>query len=124
MTATQPITTATQPMTTQNTEWTFEEFRAYLLLFCAYTNYTETDEERMLIRKFTDAESFERIYEEFSRDNDYQSIQKILGTVDRLDLDRENIDELLKQAVQLFNADGVYDILERNMFRNLKRLFS
>ena len=59
---------------------------------------------------------------EFINDNDYKRIQKIIDTAERLNLSKTNINEFFKEIEDLFNADGKFDILEKEVFIGLKRV--
>ena len=64
----------------------------------------------------------EIIHLEFTKDNDYKRIQKIIATAERFELSKEEINILLNEAMEIFEADGHVDILEREMFIGLRRV--
>ena len=109
-------------MNESTTEWSRDEFRAYILLYSAHADFIETDEERDMIKSKIDNTLFERIHAEFDVDSDFQRIQKIMSSAKRLDYSQEQVDTLMTEIKALFLSDGKYDILEKNMLRELKRL--
>lgn len=104
------------------TNWSMEEFKVYLLLYCAFADYEEALEEKEMISKYLDEGHVEMMLEELKSDNDYQSIQKIVTTAQKFFLSKEEVEQTLKEISDLFNADGKFDILEQNLFRGIKRL--
>lgn len=109
-------------MKEHNTQWTKEELSAYLLLYCANADYIETEEEIELIRSKVDRERYKAIHKEFDNDNDYQSIQKIESTIERLKLSEEQIDTLIGEMKTLFASEGNYDAAENALFTGLKKI--
>jgi hypothetical protein len=105
-----------------NTNWTKTELSAYLLMYCANANFTETSEEFELVRSKVAVNDLISIRKEFNKDNDYQSIQKIQSTVQRLGYNWAQIDDLISEIKTLFLADGKIDAIEKSMFTGLKKL--
>ena len=64
-------------------QWSKDEFKAYLLLFSAQANMVESASEKAFILQRVGVEHYEHIHEEIDKDNDYQSIQKILDYLQR-----------------------------------------
>ncbi len=107
-----------------NTDWTELELKAYILLYCANANYTESEEERDLIISKVGRKKFSEIHKEIEKDNDYQSIQKILSTIDRFNYSDEQKEELLAEIKELFFSDGDFDLLEQNLYMNLRHILN
>ena len=103
--------------------WTKDELIAYILLFAAHSDFKESNHERNVIISRVDHHTFQRIHDEFSQDNDYQSIQKIIAELKAHDYTREDLDAFHNEIKVLFHADGSFDVLEKNMYTFLKRLF-
>ena len=97
------------------TDWTKEEFKAYLLSYAANANYFESEEEKEKILEHVSKAQYKKIHKELDKDNDYQSIQKILHNIDKFGYDKEDLEKLIKDIQELFNADGNVDTLENNM---------
>jgi len=105
-----------------NTQWTREELKAYILLYCSQADFEESTEETKYINAKFKALNIEAIRSEFDGDNDYQSIQKIKAVVDRLHYKKEGIAVLEKEIKELFLVDGELDTLEKNLFIGLKHI--
>lgn len=106
------------------TDWTREEFKAYLLSYVANSNYFETEDEKEVILGMVSGDIYKKIHKELAHDNDYQSIQKILYNLEKFHYSKNELDSLVSDIQRVFNAEGTHDILEENIIRALRRLFS
>ena len=104
------------------TDWTREEFKAYILIYAAQSNFFEKEEEKEFIRSRVSGETYRKIHRELDNDNDYQSIQKILYNLEKFEYTRKETERLVKNIQKVFLADGEIDLLESNFYRALKRL--
>jgi len=109
-------------MNDHTTSWNKQELSAYLLLYCANVNFSETEEEIALIRAKVNSDSYKSIHKEFEKDNDYQSISKIKTAIDRLGYSEGQIDDLIGEVKTLFLSDGNFDQSEKTLFFGLKKL--
>jgi hypothetical protein len=106
-----------------DTNWSKEELKVYILIYCANANFLESKVETDFIKSKIKGNSFERIHDEFDKDNDYQSIQKIRQTLEKYGYSKDEVGRLFKEVKELFLSDGKYDILEQNLFRGLNHIF-
>ena len=102
--------------------WTNDEFLAYTLLYSAHVDYFFDNEEKDLILSKVNNNIYEDVLKELSKDNDYQSLQKILAYTSEHKFSNNEVDLLLYEIELLFMCDGEYDILEKNMMMNLTHL--
>lgn len=105
-----------------NTEWSKDELKAYILIYCSLADFVEMPKEIAYIKSKLKDLDIEHIHEECEKDNDYQSIQKIQSTLIRYHYSHEEIDELINDIKELFTIDGEFDILEKNLYLGIKRL--
>ena len=105
-----------------NTIWSRDELKVYILLYCAYADFIETETEQEYIKSKVGEEKYNKIHKEFDADNDYQRIQKIQSTVERFNYSKHEIDILFMNIKKLFLTDGSMDILEENIYRGLQHL--
>ena len=105
-----------------DTNWTRDEFMAYVLIFCSLADCVETEEESQMVKQYVSDAGFKRIHEEFDGDNDYQSIQKIRSAIERFHYSEAELDKLVEEIKSLFMADGTFDIMESNMLMGLRRV--
>lgn len=104
------------------TTWSDQEFKAYLLLFCAYADLVEHKEEKALIKSKVGKGTYKKIHEEFDDDKDFTRVQKIQSTANRFNYSEAQVDQLIVETKELFLSDGKFHHLEQNMSRQLKRL--
>jgi hypothetical protein len=104
------------------TNWTRQELKAYILIYCANADFNESKEETDLITEKIPQADFDHIHDEFDKDNDYQSIQKIQAALKKYDYTKDELEVLLGRIKELFLADGNYDVLEQNLYRGLHRI--
>lgn len=102
--------------------WTKDELMAYILLYAAHSDFKEDNHERNVIISKVDMQTFQKVHDEFSNDSDFQSIQKILASIDAHHYSEDKIDEILADVKGLFFADGDFDIKEHSMLLFLKRI--
>lgn len=102
--------------------WTKEELKTYVLIYCANADFSESDVELNHIKSKIENGNFDKIHAEFKTDNDYQSIDKIHNSLEDLNFSNEEKKGLLEETKALFMSDEKFDILERNMFKGLSRI--
>lgn len=102
--------------------WTKDELIAYTLLYAAHSDFKENNHERNVIISKVDMKTFQKVHGEFTEDNDYQCIQKILASIEAHNYTDKKIDQLLADIKGLFFADGNFDIKEHSMLLFLKRI--
>jgi hypothetical protein len=105
-----------------NDHWTKEEFKIYLLLYCANADFTESKAEIDLIKLKGQHSNFDKIHAEFESDNDYQSIQKIQAAIAHQGYSANEIESLYDEIKELFLSDGKYDVLEQNLYLGLRHI--
>ncbi len=108
-----------EPITTN---WSREELKAYILLYCAHADFIETQEEVDYIESKVNEVDYKKIHEEFDRDSDYESIQKIEYTIEKYNYSKEEIHDLFMRIKELFYLDGEYSAAEQSIFIGLKHL--
>ena len=103
--------------------WSYNEFKAYILIFAAESNQVITKEERDLIETQFDALVIKTVQKEINNDNDFQRIQKIMAYIEQNNLSKTDLDELLKGIYEVFQSDGKYDMAKQVVFQFLEKLF-
>ena len=106
------------------TNWTKKEFKAYVLLYAANANFFETEDEKEIILSLVDPLLYKEIHRELDRDNDYQSIQKILYNMEKYNYSKESLHHLIEDIELVFDADRHHDVLEDNFLIGLSKLLT
>ena len=107
---------------TEHLNWTKEEFKAFLLLFAAQTNFIETQEEIEYIESKFPNEIINRTRKEINKLNDYQKSEIIVNQIKSNEYVQSDLDEILVEIKELYQSDGVFDSLEQSMFSMLEKL--
>lgn len=102
--------------------WTKDDLRMYLLIYCANADFVESPEEMDYIKSKIGHSDFSKMHAEFEKDNDYQSIQKIQKAYE--DLNYDSPDALFDEIREFFISDGEFDVLERNLIMGLKHILN
>ena len=107
---------------TEHLNWTKEEFKAFLLLYAAQTNFIETQEEIEYIESRFPNEIINKIRKEINKLNDYQTSEIIVNQIKSNEYVQSDLDEILLEIKELYKSDGVFDSLEQSMFSMLEKL--
>ena len=106
----------------EHLNWTKEEFKAFLLLYAAQTNFIETQEEIEYIESKLPDEIINKIRKEINKLNDYQKSEIIVNQIKSNEYVQSDLDEILLEIKELYKSDGVFDSLEKSMFSMLEKL--
>ena len=104
------------------TNWTEEEFKAYLLIYASESNYEVTIEEQELIDFSFDEQIIDKIKSEVNNLNDYQKSQIIVEYIKLKKYDQNQLDKLLDEVKSMYEIDGQFDLYEQSIFNMLKKL--
>ena len=104
------------------TNWTEEEFKAYLLIYASESNYEVTIEEKELIDFSFDEQIIDKIKSEVNNLNDYQKSQIIVEYIKLKEYDQNQLDKLLDEVKNMYEIDGQFDLYEQSIFNMLKKL--
>ena len=107
---------------TEHLNFTKEEFKAFLLLFAAQTNFIETQEEIEYIESKFPNEIINRTRKKINKLNDYQKSKIIVNQIKSNEYVQRDLDEILLEIKELYKSDGVFDSLEQSMFAMLKKM--
>ncbi len=102
--------------------WTKEDLKIYMLIYSANADFSESKHEMNFIKDKIQNSNYEKLRDEFEKDNEYQSIQKIQSAIKELGYSKLAINDLLEEIKELFKSDDNYDILEKNLFRGLNKI--
>ena len=106
-----------------NPTWSYDQFKAYLLIFAAESNQVITIEEKDYIEAQFDSLLIKTVQKEINKDNDFQRILKIMAYIEQNNLSKTDLDELLKEIHTVYQSDGKFDSVEQGVFQFLEKLF-
>ncbi|TBW30228.1 hypothetical protein [Gramella sp. KN1008] len=109
-------------MKTQKERWSRTELEIYILLLCANVDSKETPEELRLISTKVDEQSFDRIYNEFTRDTEEQRLEKIQDAIAVNDFSHKELENFKKEMHRIFFSDKQFSMMERNLDKILDNI--
>ena len=102
--------------------WSKEELQTYILLLCANADNNESENEIKMIKSKTDAETFERVYQEFSGDNEDERFEKIDAAIHLHQYSIIEISAFKREMYEIFFSDCNFSLMERNLDRILDNI--
>ena len=101
--------------------WTEEEFRAYLFLYAADSNFEYNAEEKSFIRSKFDSKTHETIKSETDDLNDFQRSKIISDYIKLKSIKQKKLDQMLDEIKEVYLADGMFDQYEQSVFKMLTK---
>ncbi len=102
--------------------WTKEEFKAYLLIYAAQSNFNESEEEVDFIESKFEPELISRVNKEIKNLNDFDKISIVTDYIKIHDFSQDELDSLLLEIKEIYHSDGKFDSIEQSIFSMLKKL--
>ena len=109
-------------MNKESNQWSKEELQIYILLVCASADSNESIEEIHLIKSKTNTVTFNKIYTEFSKDNEDESLDKIENNIHKHEYSHLELSEFQKEIHTIFFADDNFNQMEKNLDRILNNI--
>lgn len=100
--------------------WSKKEFLTYLLLYAAHADIFFKEEEKHHILSKVEQPIYEKTLEEFSKDNEYVRIQKII--IQHHLNQYFSAESIIEECKELFLSDSDFHRLEKFTMSNMKRL--
>ncbi len=105
-----------------NNTWNQNEFLAFSLLYAAHVDIDFSEEEKEQIKTLVDEDTYNKLYAEFMNMSDYKSLEIILSYKGLYFPTSDRKNELLSQMKTLFEADGDFSIMEKELLLFLEKL--
>lgn len=106
-------------MKNESKYWSKEELKIYILLLCAKADSIETVVEIDIIKSKIDTETFDRLYSEFSCDDEDDCLDKIQFAIAKHEYSIKELKGLRSEIREIFLSDKKFDQKERNLDRLL-----
>jgi hypothetical protein len=103
-------------------DWTYSEFRTYLLLYAANADFVIKDEEKEVILEGSNKKELKHIAIEFDKDTEAEKLDTILWFKDKYYPNKEDVDKLIDEVIEIFTADNEVHHFERNFLMFLEKL--
>tara|TARA_Y100000588_G_C13455494_1_gene585982 strand:+ start:208 stop:546 length:339 start_codon:yes stop_codon:yes gene_type:complete len=98
-----------------------DEFKAFLLIYAAQTNFIETNEEIEFIESRFPADIIKSVRKIIKPLNDFQKVEIIRNQIKSENYTQDELDSILEEIKGLYQADTKYDTLEKTMFSMLEK---
>jgi len=105
-----------------NNTWNQNEFVAFALLYAAHIDIDFTEEEKEQIKSLVDEDTYDELYNLFIGMSDYKALETILSYKGLYYPTQDRKAELLSKMKQLFEADGDFSIMEKELLQFLEKL--
>ena len=102
------------------TDWTYEEFSTFAMLYAASINTDVESEDEALIRQRVDEDTFKKIKSVFGQCSDIKCIELLRAYHDRYMADEASRQRLLDDVRKLFEADEKFTNYERELVHMFK----
>ncbi|MCB0594365.1 MAG: hypothetical protein H6557_06285 [Lewinellaceae bacterium] len=99
------------------TNWTYEEFSTFAMLYAASVNADVEPDDLHLIRQRVDENTFDKMKSVFDQCSDIKCIDILRAYHDRYMADEASRQRLLNDVKILFEADDRYTNFERELVR-------
>ena len=105
-----------------NTNWTNDELKVYIMLFCINSNFKNVAEDINFSSRNIGKEKLNLIEKEFRKDNDYQSIQKICLALEKNNLTSNYLNLFFNEIEVMITSSGrKFTCLMNNIFLGFER---
>ena len=105
-----------------NLDWDSKQFLAFLLIYASHADIEFSIEEKSQIKERVSSEVFEEMYAIFNTYTDYQALEEILSYKDVYFSTPSEKEALFTEMKNLFQADGDFSILEKELLVFLDKL--
>jgi hypothetical protein len=103
-------------------KWNQQEFLAFTLMYAAHVDIDFSEEEKEKIKSIVDEETYDKLYETFTGMSDYSALETILSYKGLYYPTHDRKNELLDQMKALFESDGDFSIMEKELLMFLEKL--
>lgn len=109
-------------MAAATTNWTKEELKIYILIFCASVDSNATEDEINLIKSKTSPDTYLKMYNAFSAHTEQESIDKIEDSIHLHDFTEMELAEFRQEIYKLFLTDSKFHRKEKSLDRILDNI--
>jgi hypothetical protein len=105
-----------------NNTWNQNEFLAFSLLYAAHVDIEFSEEEKTKIKSLINNETYDHLYKQFIEMSDYKALETILSYKGLYFPTPARKSELLAHMKHLFEVDGDFSIMEKELLLFLGKL--
>jgi len=97
--------------------WNFDDFLSFILFHAAMADFNFAEAEKELMLKHVSQEKLTEIRNFHKHNSDYENIQVIMYCKEKFCADSNATDKIEAAIKTMFDSDGDFNLLERNMYR-------
>jgi len=106
------------------TNWSDDELLAYILIYCSSADLTiSTEEKEYLTTKFSKA-IYDKMLAIFHEDAEEVRVAKIKDAYDDHIYNNDETDIIYEEMHNIFNIDGDFDELEKNVLKKMDQILA
>ena len=109
-------------MNEEKLTWNYSEFLTFVMIYASHVDMDFSDDEMNIIKTKVDDDVFDKMYEEFDKRSDFESLQTILAYKGLYYPTAERKNEILRTIKLQFFADGEYSPMERELMHFFEKL--
>ena len=102
--------------------WNYEEFLTFVMIYASNVDLDFSDQEKNKIKLKISKPTFDKMFNEFDKRSDFESLQTILSYKDLYYPTTDRKLELLKSIKMIFFADGEYTPMEKELMHFFEKL--
>lgn len=106
----------------QNSEWTYDEFLCFLLIYVSHVDIDYSDDEKERLKRMFDEKVYDKVFSKFDSLNDYQALQEIFKYKEQYYGTPDKKQEVLDNIKIQFFVDGEYSVMEKEVFHFLEKM--
>ena len=103
-------------------DWNYQEFVTFVMIYASNVDMEFSEEEMSRIMSKVSTETFNKMYNEFDKRSDFESLQTILAYKGLYYPTADRKLELLNNIKLLFFADGEYSPMEKELMHFFEKL--
>ncbi len=109
-------------MKESRSDWNYHEFKVYLLLYAAYSDFDLAEEEKKKILANATKEEYQVIHKVFEKHSDVERIETILSFREQFFPTEKKTETLIAEVAEFLNVDEDLNLYERNFFAILQKI--
>ena len=103
-------------------DWNYDEFITFVMIYASNVDMDFSDQEKEKIHLKVKQATFDKMYKEFDKRSDFESLQTILSYKGLYYPTSDRKLELLNSIKMLFFADGEYTPMEKELMHFFEKL--
>lgn len=109
-------------MQIDHTEWTFNDYFAFLLVYAAESDFVVREKERDIIIQKIGEERFNKMLSHFKDLKDVERIDLVYAFKGKYCFNPDETDSVLAEVKEVLKADGHYGAVEEEIFISIRKI--